>query len=128
MKTNISKIDPTDYNGKIVIMQKKVGNVKDYELIKALNTFITSDMKVFNSAMEQEIQEIMRKNGIVIKDTTEKAIREALLRCPIQIIDRHENTCEKVVYKTKSGTVIYYDNMFEIANEIKELNYGKRHY
>lgn len=117
MKAKITRID------NCFVLQKQTDKERLYN---DLITFVNHDLKSLEMACDSEIMAILRKKGITITTKNmEKALDDlrAIYCEKIDIVDCHAITTEQIVYRTSGANVIFYDNLLEIAVEVKVVDY-----
>lgn len=117
MKAKITRID------NCFVLQKQTDKERLYN---DLITFVNHDLKLLEMACDSEIMAILRKKGITITTKNmEKALDDlrAIYCEKIDIVDCHAITTEQIVYRTSGANVIFYDNLLEIAVEVKVVDY-----
>lgn len=104
-----------------IVMQKEIGDLKASELTQEIAKFVRTDLKIFELYVSRKICEIFEKHGLVISTNPTKEDVEKItnFKVRVDIIDCHAKSKELIVYRKEKQTIIYYDNMLEVANEIK---------
>lgn len=123
-KPNIVKIEPTQGYGTIIVMNCQIESENEFQKASSYLSF-KRNMKTFEFIVETEIIAILKSYGIEITDNKKESVAKAFdtlnrkYHKNIIIVDCHADTEEKVIYREKGATFIEYDNLIEVANEIK---------
>lgn len=125
MKPTIQVIQNDEQNGFIIIMEKKLSNPNDiYTTQKEMQSFTTTERKVFIRAIDMSFREILRQFGILPYDKSKSSIEAAFdtlkrkYNTTIEIVDRYKDTKETIVDREDYITVINENGILSCANEI----------
>lgn len=117
-KVKLEIIDGDTQYSKVFIILQDIKNASTYTKAKETYNFINRETKVLTRAIETHLRNILRENGCLPYDGTNKALERALndleynCRKRIRIIDRYENiTGEKIVgYDDETDITIIEEN------------------
>lgn len=124
MKPSLYAINNDSGNGIIVVMEKDISNLNVYDRQREIVKFHKTEIKTFQSFVEETTLTILNNLGIFIYDDTKSSLESAFdtlkrkLRKNLIIEDRYKDTKEKILYKGVGFTVIQEDNIISVANEI----------
>jgi uncharacterized protein YllA (UPF0747 family) len=124
MKPSLYTINNDSGNGIIVVMEKDISNLNAYDRQREIVKFHKTEIKTFQSFVEETTLTILNNLGIFIYDDTKSSLESAFdtlkrkLRKNLIIEDRYKDTKEKILYKGVGFTVIQEDNIISVANEI----------
>ena len=124
MKPSLYTINNDSGNGIIVVMEKDISNLNAYDRQREIIKFHKTEIKTFQSFVEETTLTILNNLGIFIYDDTKSSLESAFdtlkrkLRKNLIIEDRYKDTKEKILYKGVGFTVIQEDNIISVANEI----------
>lgn len=124
MKPSLYTINNDSGNGIIVVMEKDISNLNAYDRQREIVKFHKTEIKAFQSFVEETTLTILNNLGIFIYDDTKSSLESAFdtlkrkLRKNLIIEDRYKDTKEKILYKGVGFTVIQEDNIISVANEI----------
>ena len=124
MKPSLYTINNDSGNGLIVVMEKDISNLNTYDRQREIVKFHKTEIKTFQSFVEETTLTILNNLGIFIYDDTKSSLESAFdtlkrkLRKNLIIEDRYKDTKEKILYKGVGFTVIQEDNIISVANEI----------
>lgn len=124
MKPSLYTINNDSGNGIIVVMEKDISNLNAYDRQREIVKFHKTEIKTFQSFVEETTLTILNNLGIFIYDDTKSSLESAFdtlkrkLQKNLIIEDRYKDTKEKILYKGVGFTVIQEDNIISVANEI----------
>ena len=125
MKKNIEIKTYNGENGKIFVMSQSIKDLNEYEKSKTTYSFINKETKVLEMAIETYLRQVLRDNGISIKDGSQDALNRAFLELEnkgikIDIVDRYyEINGERIIGESPNEmTIINEDDILSSAMEI----------
>lgn len=119
-----------NFGNNIFVLSQNINGLSVYDQARLTNRFISREIKILTTAVENDLRRIFAKHGILLKDYTNDALEVAFAQLnakgiEIEVVDRYANTQEQVIYrKGNDPVVINEDGVLSSAVEIV-VSYGK---
>lgn len=110
--------------GQVFVLNQDIKGFNVYQKAKAINTFISSETKALETAIDVYVRGVLRENGIKIADGSNVALERAFLELEnkgksINLVDRYyEINNENIVGEINNMTVILEDDVLSCAVEV----------
>lgn len=119
-----------NFGNNIFVLSQNINGLSVYDQARLTNRFISREIKILTTAVENDLRRIFAKHGILLKDYTNDALEVAFAQLnakgiEIEVVDRYADTQEQVIYrKGNDPIVINEDGVLSSAVEIV-VSYGK---
>ena len=121
----IETLNGEEDNSTIYIMSLNISGLNIYEKAKATKRFVESETKVLEQVIDTDLRQVLRSNGIVPEDGSDKSLEKAIYLLQlkgvrIDIVDRYyEIYGLKIIGESPNHmTIIEEDEILSCAMEI----------